>query len=304
MRNKKFDVNNPGMGVHEISLTYQVVFGFIRDSCSHNCRNKPDAPDPSLCSDLARSWACKNWGYDFDMKDCASQIENNELYKADLLTAVVSSAVIQRVFEPAFPDFLYTASPLANSYRQIIVNMFGLEELHRADYNTLCQITEKQRPEIIDRKVKELDDLLLQHLEFLWAPPTHGPEGDDSMLAEPPRTNFSFKFCLKKALKFKLDLAITTTRLKFSYYRPNEPFDESRMERTIGSDYKQDRIKFCLFPTLLFPPDRELTTTSNDYVLEFNTRVISHRLIDVGVQVKDISALLAVGEARVSNAHI
>jgi hypothetical protein len=129
-------------------------------------------------------------------------------------------------------------------------------------------VTDNSRSEIIQRKVKELERILYKHLEFFWA----SPSSENNNLEQVPRKKANFSFFLASALELKLDLISTTTRLKFFYYESNEPFDGEHMERCPFSDREKNTIKGCLFPLLLFPPAREETATSSDYVLEHNTK--------------------------------
>lgn len=131
----------------------------------------------------------------------------------------------------------------------------------------LPQVIGNKRGEITQRKVKELERILYKHLEFFWAPP--GIKRDD--LDQVPPGKLKFGSFLTPALEFKLDLITTATRLKFFYYKSDEPFDEEYMEHCQFSDREKNTIKGCLFPLLLWPEARQETASSSDYVLEHNT---------------------------------
>ncbi|KAG7428758.1 hypothetical protein Forpi1262_v010001 [Fusarium oxysporum f. sp. raphani] len=227
----------------------------------------PEAPEEqTMHSDLAESWALMAFGQ--GLKDCIPRLKDSRNFKAELLLGLLASAVIEMVFEPAFPAFIHPPNPIAEAYRQIIMDVAGVNELHRADCIVLPQVTDNSRAEIIQRKVKELERILYKHLDSFWA----FPDNDNDNLEEVLRKKINFGSFLAPALELKLDLITTATRLKFFYYESDEPFDEEYMERCPFSDRERNTIKGCLFPLLLWPRAREETATSSEYVLEHNTK--------------------------------
>ncbi|KAF5657621.1 hypothetical protein FDENT_14184 [Fusarium denticulatum] len=220
--------------------------------------------EQTMHSDLVESWALKAFGQ--EIKECIPRLKDSHDCKVELLQGLLASAVIEMVFEPAFPAFLHPPNPIAEAYRRIIMDIDGINGLHQADCIVLPQVT--SLPGIIRRKAKELERILYKHLEFFWAFP--GVENDkiERVLSE----RIGFGSFLRLALGFKLDLMTTATRLKFFYYESDEPFDEEYMERCPFSDRERNTIKGCLFPLLLWPPARKETAASSDYVLEHNTK--------------------------------
>ncbi|EWY85549.1 hypothetical protein FOYG_12699 [Fusarium oxysporum NRRL 32931] len=202
------------------------------------------------------------------LKDCIPRLKDSRNFKVELLLGLLASAVIEMVFELAFPAFIHPPNPIAEAYRQIIMDVAGVNELHRADCIVLPQVTDNSRAEIIQRKVKELERILYKHLDSFWA----FPDNDNDNLEGVLRKKINFGSFLAPALELKLDLITTATRLKFFYYESDEPFDEEYMERCPFSDRERNTIKGCLFPLLLWPRAREETATSSDYVLEHNTK--------------------------------
>ncbi|EWG51063.1 hypothetical protein FVEG_10168 [Fusarium verticillioides 7600] len=226
--------------------------------------NGPEAPDKQAsCSDLAESWALNT--FKRDLKDCISQVRESKLLKDKLLLGLVGSAVIEMIFEPAFPAFIQAPNPVAEAYRKLILDISGPTELHEADSNVLTNLIRKHEPEIIKRKVDELDRILHKHLDFFFV----SPNGETEDQEEASRQDAVFTFFLTSALEFKIELTSNTTRLKFFYYAPDEAFDDTRMERCMFSDREKNTIKACLFPLLLFPPE---TPTLKENVLEHNTK--------------------------------
>ncbi|KAI1026805.1 hypothetical protein LB505_000892 [Fusarium chuoi] len=226
----------------------------------------PEAPEEqTMHSDLVESWALKVFGQ--EIKDCIPRLKSSRNFKVEFLLGLFASAVIEMVFEPAFPAFIHPPNPIAEAYRQIIIDIGGINGLHQADCMVLPQVTGNRRAEIIQRKVKELERILYKHLELFWAPPRI--KRDD--LDQVPPGKLKFGSFLTPALEFKLDLITTATRLKFFYYKSDEPFNEEYMERCPFSDREKNTIKGCLFPLLLWPEARQETATSSDYVLEHNT---------------------------------
>ncbi|EXL55533.1 hypothetical protein FOCG_06109 [Fusarium oxysporum f. sp. radicis-lycopersici 26381] len=222
--------------------------------------------EQTMRSDLAESWALMAFGQ--GLKDCIPRLKDSRNFKVELLLGLLASAVIEMVFEPAFPAFIHPPNPIAEAYRQIIMDFAEVNELHRADCIVLPQVTDNSRAEIIQRKVKELERILYKHLDSFWA----FPDNDNDNLEEVLRKKINFGSFLAPALELKLDLITTATRLKFFYYESDEPFDEEYMERCPFSDRERNTIKGCLFPLLLWPRAREETATSSDYVLEHNTK--------------------------------
>ncbi|CCT74149.1 uncharacterized protein FFUJ_09417 [Fusarium fujikuroi IMI 58289] len=190
--------------------------------------NSPAPDEQASRSDLVESWALNI--FKRNLKDCISQVRESKISKDNLLLGLVGSAVIEMIFEPAFPAFIQAPNPVAEAYRELILDISGPNELHEADSNVLPQLLKQHQPEIIKRKVYELD---------------HGENGNKE---EAPRQNDVFSLFLIWALQFKIDLISTTTRLKFFYYKTDEVFDDTRMERS-----------------------GEESQTSKDYVLEHNT---------------------------------
>ncbi|KAF4946763.1 hypothetical protein FGADI_10967 [Fusarium gaditjirri] len=243
-RSRFFDVNNPV------------------------CRDHPELPEAlgehTKHSDLAESWALKAFGH--EIKGCIPRLKASRDFKRELLQGLFASAVIEMVFEPAFPAFIHPPNPIAEAYRKIIMDLGGINELHQADCVVLPQVTNNNRDEIIQRKIEELERVLKRHLGFFW----EFPGKDNDNIEQVPRKQIKFAHFLSSALELKLDLISTATRLKFFYFESDEPFDEEYMERCPFSDRERNTIKGCLFPLLLWPRAREIASTSSDYVLEHN----------------------------------
>ncbi|CVL10560.1 uncharacterized protein FPRN_12846 [Fusarium proliferatum] len=254
-RSRTFNANSPGMSSKEISRTYTCLYRQMQDTCAHVCRYNPEAPDEQASrSDLVESWALNT--FKRNLKDCISQVRESKISKDRLLLGLVGTAVIEMIFEPAFPAFIQVPNPVAEAYRELILDISGPNELHEAASNVLPHLLKHHKPEIIKRKVDELNRILHKHLELFSV----SPDGENGDREEAPRQN-----------DFKIDLTSTTTRLKFSYYEPDEAFDDTRMERCMFSDRENNTIKACLFPPLLYAPAREESQTSKDYALEHNT---------------------------------
>ncbi|KAF5541848.1 hypothetical protein FMEXI_7772 [Fusarium mexicanum] len=231
------------------------------------CREHPEAPEEQTThSDLVESWALKAFGQ--EIKDCIPRLSGSQNFKVELLLGLLASAVIEMVFEPAFPAFIHPPNPIAEAYRRIIMDIDGINGLHQADCLVLPQVTANGRAETIQRKVKELERILYKHLNSFWA--FTGIENEN--LEQVLRNKIAFGSFLAPALGLKLGLITTATRLKFFYYESDETFDEEYMERCPFSDRERNTIKGCLFPLLLWPQARKETATSSDYVLEHNTK--------------------------------
>ncbi|KAF5705912.1 hypothetical protein FMUND_11888 [Fusarium mundagurra] len=260
-RSRLFNVDVPGMTGKKISRMYMMVFRDIQNTCFEVCKEHPEAPEEqTMHSDLVESWALKAFGQ--ESKDCIPRLKDSHNFKVELLQGLLASAVIEMVFEPAFPAFLHPPNPIAEAYRRIIMDIDGINGLHQADCIVLPQVTANRRAGIIRRKVKELKRILYKHLDFFWAFP--GIENDklEQVLSE----RIKFGSFLEVALGFKLDLITTATRLKFFYYESDEPFDEEYMERCPFSDRERNTIKGCLFPLSYGPrleSKRQLRVTSS-----------------------------------------
>ncbi|RBR18183.1 hypothetical protein FVER53590_10168 [Fusarium verticillioides] len=263
-RSRTINANGPGMSSREISGAYASLFFKMQNACAQACRRDSKAPDKQAsCSDLAESWALNT--FKRDLKDCISQVRESKLLKDKLLLGLVGSAVIEMIFEPAFPAFIQAPNPVAEAYRELILDISGPTELHEADSNVLTNLIRKHESEIIKRKVDELDRILHKHLDFFFV----SPNGETEDQEEASRQDAIFAFFLTSALEFKIELTSNTTRLKFFYYAPDEAFDDTRMERCMFSDREKNTIKACLFPLLLFAPE---TPTLKENVLEHNTK--------------------------------
>ncbi|KAG5799576.1 hypothetical protein H9Q69_001414 [Fusarium xylarioides] len=263
-RSRTFNANDPGMSSKEISRAYASLFYDMQNACAQACRHDSEAPDKQASrSDLVESWALH--AFKRDLKDCISQVRESKLFKDKLLLGLVGSAVIEMIFEPAFPAFIQAPNPVAEAYRELILDISGPAELHEADSNVLPKLIRKHEPEIIKRKVDELDRILHKHLDFFFV----SLNGETEDQEEASRQDAVFTFFLTSALEFKIELTSKTTRLKFFYYAPDEAFDDTRMERCMFSDREKTTIKACLFPLLLFAPE---TPTTKENVLEHNTK--------------------------------
>ncbi|KAF5622146.1 uncharacterized protein FTJAE_11007 [Fusarium tjaetaba] len=225
--------------------------------------NANDPDKQASCSDLVESWALVT--FKRNLEDCISQVRESKLSKDKLLLGLVGSAVIEMVFEPAFPAFIQAPNPVAEAYRELILNISGPTELHEEDSNVLTNLIRKHEPEIIKRKVDELDLILHKHLDLFFV----SPNGEAEDQEEASRQGDVFTLFLTMALEFKIELTSNTTRLKFFYYAPDEAFDDTRMERCMFADREKNIIKACLFPLLLFAPE---TPTLKENVLDYNTK--------------------------------
>jgi hypothetical protein len=121
-RNRAFNVNSPGMHRENISRLYMTLFRQMQDACFGACRDHPEAPeDQAMHSDLVESWGLNAFGQ--ELKDCIPRLKDSRLFKIELLLGLIASAVIEMVFEPAFPAFIHPPNPIAEAYRQIILDV-------------------------------------------------------------------------------------------------------------------------------------------------------------------------------------
>ncbi|CZR47755.1 uncharacterized protein FPRO_13422 [Fusarium proliferatum ET1] len=81
------------------------------------------------------------------------------------------------IFEPAFPAFIQALNPVAEAYRELILDISGPNELHEAASNVLPHLLKHHKPEIIKRKVDELNRILHKHLDF-FSVSLDGENGD------------------------------------------------------------------------------------------------------------------------------
>lgn len=119
-RERTFDVDSPGMSVDEISRRFFVFFHDIRDACSHAIRNdrRKVEPDVEVC-EVVHSWSRKT--FKMNLNEWLGTGNGESMTKEDLLIGLVAAAVVDRAFQPAFPNVLAEASPTTNIYRDIIV---------------------------------------------------------------------------------------------------------------------------------------------------------------------------------------
>ncbi|SCO55792.1 uncharacterized protein FFMR_12948 [Fusarium fujikuroi] len=96
----------------------------MRDTCAQVCRHNSEAPDEQASrSDLVESWALNI--FKRNLKDCISQVRESKISKDNLLLGLVGSAVIEMIFEPAFPAFIQAPKPVAEAYRELILDIYG-----------------------------------------------------------------------------------------------------------------------------------------------------------------------------------
>jgi hypothetical protein len=121
-RRRTFNADDPGMSSKEISGAYASLFYKMQNACAQACRHDSEVPDKQAsCSDLVESWALVT--FKRNLKDCISQVRESKLSKDKLLLGLVGSAVIERIFEPAFPAFIQAPNPVAEAYRELILDI-------------------------------------------------------------------------------------------------------------------------------------------------------------------------------------
>ncbi|KAM0247834.1 hypothetical protein ACHAP5_003844 [Fusarium lateritium] len=273
-REKTFDVNNPGMPQSSIADAHAALFEQIQSTCSNIVESDDGMPDSGAdFPQLAQLWARQT--FKKDIKKSLQDDFGKVYHKEELLVGLMAAALIERVFEPTFPSILQNSWLTSNPYREVILQSHGPDALHLADSVALPLLISNQKSGIIDRKVEELHKVLSKSLQPFWdSRGCHSSrgimDGNDIDRVEMPAQGPDLRQFLHSAVELKYKLTSSTTRLKFLYFQPQDPFDEKRMVRCKGSNPDGWRIIACLFPVLLYPPPRPANMTSNEYLLEYN----------------------------------
>ncbi|RKL24742.1 hypothetical protein BFJ68_g743 [Fusarium oxysporum] len=138
-----FNVEIPGMNGEKISRLYMMVFRNIQNACFGVCRDHPEAlEEQTMRSDLAESWALMAFGQ--GLKDCIPRLKDSRNFKVELLLGLLASAVIEMVFEPAFPAFIHPPNPIAEAYRQIIMDFDSFWAFPDNDNDNLEEVLRKK----------------------------------------------------------------------------------------------------------------------------------------------------------------
>ncbi|KAJ4321514.1 hypothetical protein N0V84_005317 [Fusarium piperis] len=253
-----------GLPTSTIAQEYKVLYLDVLDASQTFCEDH-SSPRISTNAETAhpvRVWARKASGRDFDPLLCHYNIQT--VPNSRLVVALIGAGLFDLVFERAFPEILSAESPLTNGYRRHILTKDGSDALRLADLAALESLTQGDRASkdrlkerMIDEKAKHLSEFMLQSLSFCMAE-NHQPatSDDDSDTKEVPP---DLDILLRQALKLKLALTTSMTRLKFYFFWPGADFDETSMEK----DYMSGDggvVKLCLFPALFSVPRETLGT--------------------------------------------
>ncbi|KAJ4252955.1 hypothetical protein NW762_010864 [Fusarium torreyae] len=286
-RNKSTYMEEQRLTSRSIHRKYNVFHNNVRDACLDFAETNTHLCDPATKFDsLAQTWARRVFCQ--DLRDCLYSVSKDEFSKDHLITGLVVAAIFERVFEPVFPDILNTESPASHKYRKYLALKDGPDELHKADLYALQSLVDDKESVILAQKEKILEELILKSLEPLCNSKGHGasqkarhqkPNGDHGGLSSSgpdmetnKRSTLKLGGVLSAALKMKLDLTLSMTRLRFASFRPGDRFDETKMVRLDGSVAGSAHVKACLFPALYLAPPRVRDLESDEYVQEHDPR--------------------------------
>lgn len=263
-------------------------------------------PEPSgdFCH-AAESWSIK--ASSRRLHQLLSYCRENEIPGDKLFPALVAAGISELVFEQVFPDILALDSPLLNEYRKHILtkgtkdhfppsrsrsnmNLDGLSALRQLDLMALKSLTayEHFTSDMITSEAKKLSETILSALRCFLPVESHfvseeQPESEHDRLSVAALTN-----TLSRVLLFKVQLVLSGKRLKFFFFKPGEPFDETMMKqddwhfRVSTNDHQGSKrhggtstnyglVKLCLLPALYASPGEGHGQRFEDLVLEWPT---------------------------------
>ncbi|QPC71382.1 hypothetical protein HYE68_002134 [Fusarium pseudograminearum] len=253
-REKKFDPDDPSMSKDHISDRFHVLFHRIQDTCSN----------------VVNSWSHK--AFRSELNKWRGTPAGGSMTAENLTVGLVGAAVIDLVFQPAFPDILSTRSVTANLYREFILRWGGAESLQRADFHMFGSLMENRKKTIIDAGAAEIADRIAKQLQQFQEPQHQHAEGwkpndNGATIIYKDVKSSSFMDMLRRALNLKAEMTESASRLRFMYFMPGQHFEGIYMKRCSGSDDSISRIKACLFPALFLATE---TVSSNEQVLQSN----------------------------------
>ncbi|KAM0306308.1 hypothetical protein ACHAPM_000871 [Fusarium culmorum] len=248
-REKRFDPDGPSISKDHISDRFHVLFHRIKDTCSYVVREN----NIVFSSDVAASNVVNSWSH-------------------KIFRRLVGAAVIDLVFQPAFPDILSTRSFTTSLYREFILRWGGAESLQRADFHMFGSLMENRKKTIIDAGAAEIADRIAKGLQQFREPQHQHAEGwklndDGATIIYKDVKSSSFMDMLRRALDLKAEMTKSASRLRFMYFMPGQHFEGIYMKRCSVSDDSISKIKACLFPALFLATE---TVSSNEQVLQYN----------------------------------
>ncbi|KAJ4252958.1 hypothetical protein NW762_010867 [Fusarium torreyae] len=156
-RNLSFDMDKRGLQKERIVQSYETLYRNIHDACLDLVLVDGELPAQDFgFYYTAQSWAHKTFNQDIGR--CIRDINMGRLSKLDVLMGLITRAVIERVFVPAFPNVLSTPSPMAEFYRNEILSYNGPDELHKVDLTSLFFLMHYRKSEILEIKERDLLD--------------------------------------------------------------------------------------------------------------------------------------------------
>ncbi|EKJ74520.1 hypothetical protein FPSE_05270 [Fusarium pseudograminearum CS3096] len=253
-REKKFDPDDPSMSKDHISDRFHVLFHRIQDTCSN----------------VVNSWSHK--AFRSELNKWRGTPAGGSMTVENLTVGLVGAAVIDLVFQPAFPDILSTRSVTANLYREFILRWGGAESLQKADFHMFGSLMENRKKTIIDVGAAEIADRIAKQLQQFQEPQHQHAEGwklndNGATIIYKDVKSSSFMDMLRRALNLKAEMTESASRLRFMYFMPGQHFEGIYMKRCSGSDDSISRIKACLFPALFLAAG---TVGSDEQVLQYN----------------------------------
>ncbi|CAF3656438.1 unnamed protein product [Fusarium graminearum] len=271
-REKRFDPDDPSMSKDHISDRFHVLFHRIKDTCSYVVREN----NIVFSSDVAASNVVNSWSHKIfrsELNKWRGKPAGESMTAENLTVGLVGAAVIDLVFQPAFPDILSTRSFTTSLYREFILRWGGVESLQRADFHMFGSLTENRKKTIIDAGAAEIADRIAKGLQQFREPQHQHAEGwklknDGATIIYKDVKSSSFMDMLRRALDLKAEMTKSASRLRFMYFMPGQRFEGIYMKRCSGSDDSISRIKACLFPALFLATE---TVSSNEQVLQYNT---------------------------------
>ncbi|KAF0635800.1 hypothetical protein NXS19_007278 [Fusarium pseudograminearum] len=270
-REKKFDPDDPSMSKDHISDRFHVLFHRIQDTCSYVVReNNIVFSSDVAASNVVNSWSHK--AFRSELNKWRGTPAGGSMTVENLTVGLVGAAVIDLVFQPAFPDILSTRSVTANLYREFILRWGGAESLQKADFHMFGSLMENRKKTIIDVGAAEIADRIAKQLQQFQEPQHQHAEGwklndNGATIIYKDVKSSSFMDMLRRALNLKAEMTESASRLRFMYFMPGQHFEGIYMKRCSGSDDSISRIKACLFPALFLAAG---TVGSDEQVLQYN----------------------------------
>ncbi|KAF4967647.1 hypothetical protein FSARC_4842 [Fusarium sarcochroum] len=270
-----------------INRKCNLLFTNIRDACLDLTEVDNNLPGPEAQYDQrVQSWA--HVAFYQDLRICLNCVSRGVLSKDYLLRGLISAAMIEYVFEPVFPDILNTESSASYPLRKYIVLKDGPDELHQADLYALESLVKGKESITIAQKAKALEDLVSKSLGPFCIMKSRdadrqlrqqSPDGNRGVLdlfrGMDTRSGLNLSGVLSSALKTKLDLTLNMTRLRYSFFSPEDLFDGTKMRMLSKPSEPSTRsvyVKACLFPAFFLAPPRAPDLSADECVLEYDTR--------------------------------